>query len=46
MHVLQKRQVYRGLCGMACAPLTWLDGLEISDADVHRAERQLKLLVR
>ena len=46
MHVLQKRQVYRGLCGMACAPLTWLDGLEISDADVHRAERQLKLLDR
>lgn len=41
-HTLQKRRIYRGLCGMACATLTWLDGLELSDADVQCAAQQLE----
>ncbi|WFD30161.1 hypothetical protein MSPP1_001178 [Malassezia sp. CBS 17886] len=38
----QKRSVYRGLCGMACATLVWLDGLLLADVDVRCAERQLE----
>ena len=41
-HTLQKRRVYRGLCGMACASLTWLDGLELEERDVQEAEQQLR----
>ncbi|WFC94486.1 hypothetical protein MBRA1_001116 [Malassezia brasiliensis] len=39
--IATQRAVYRGLCGMACASLTWLDGLEIADADVARAARNV-----
>ena len=45
-HLLQKRRVYRGLCGMACNTLTWLDGLEIDEQDILRAEQQLRRLDR
>lgn len=40
--IARKRIVYRGLCGMACPTLTWLDGLELAEADVDVAERYLK----
>ncbi|WFD01838.1 hypothetical protein MOBT1_000518 [Malassezia obtusa] len=44
--IARQRAVYRGLCGMACATLTWLDGLEVSDADVAHAERSLSRALR
>ncbi|WFD41753.1 hypothetical protein MPSI1_000389 [Malassezia psittaci] len=37
----RQRIIYRGLCGMACATLTWLDGLEVSEAEVARAARDV-----
>lgn len=33
-----KRYLYRGLCGLSCASLTWLDGLEVLEGELERAE--------
>jgi len=40
-HIAERRRVYRGLCGMACAALTWLDGLEMDEADVAFAASRM-----
>ena len=37
-----QRRVYRGLCGMACGTLTWLDGLELRAEDVAEAEWRVR----
>lgn len=38
------RRLYRGVCGMACISLVWLDGLELSDADVAAAAAHVRNL--
>ncbi|PKI85772.1 hypothetical protein MVES_000725 [Malassezia vespertilionis] len=40
--IAAKRVLYRGLCGMACDTLTWLDGLELTDTEVEHAADVLR----
>ncbi|WFD33687.1 hypothetical protein MCUN1_000500 [Malassezia cuniculi] len=43
-HLAVQRRLYRGVCGMACPALTWLDGLELSDAEVSAAAAHVRHL--
>ena len=37
-----QRRLYRGVCGMACQALAWLDGLEIGEADIAAAAAHVR----